>query len=121
VGQSGDSNDSDYNSDYGDDNDDDYDDEDLDNENEEDEQSEEKNNLQRIKDKEYFVEVMEYLKNQVIKVEGDLENLRNKKIKGPPKKQKEKQGQMSYKLTQVKKMRDKIEEITNSLDYLEVQ
>jgi hypothetical protein len=42
---------------------------------------------------------MDFLKNQVVKLEADLESLRNKKVKGPPKKQKEKQGQMSYKLT----------------------
>jgi len=45
--------------------------------------------------------------------------MRNKKIKGPPKKQKEKQGALSYKLTHAKKLRDKIEEINNSLDFIE--
>jgi hypothetical protein len=61
--------------------------------------TEERNNQQRARDKEYFAEVMDFVKNQVVKLEADLESLRNKKVKGPPKKQKEKQGQMSYKLT----------------------
>jgi DNA-dependent RNA polymerase auxiliary subunit epsilon len=54
--------------------------------------NEEKINQQKIKDKEYFVEVLEFLKAQSLKLEQDLEVLRNKKVKGPPKKQKEKQG-----------------------------
>ena len=45
--------------------------------------------------------------------------MRNKKVKGPPKKQKEKQGALSLKVSQAKKMRDRIEEIANSLEYVD--
>ena len=59
------------------------------------------------------------MKTFVGKIEVDLEGLRNKKVKGPPKKQKEKQGVVSYKLTQVKKLMDKIYEISNSIEHLD--
>lgn len=52
--------------------------------------TEEKINQQKIKDKEYFTEVLDFMKKQVSDLESELESLRNKKIKGPPKRQKEK-------------------------------
>ena len=121
------SDDSDYDpdgddSDYGDGDDDDQDDDNDDGDEDEpyvEEFSEEKLNGMRLKDKEYLMEVQDFVKTQVAKLETDLETMRNKKVKGPPKKQKEKQGALSLKVSQAKKMRDRIEEIANSLEYVD--
>lgn len=82
--------------------------------------SEEVRSQLKLKDKEYFVEVLDFFKQSVAKLEGELEVLRNKKVKGPPKKQKEKQVALSAKVTAAKKIRDRIEEVTNNLDYIEL-
>ena len=78
------------------------------------EQIEDKINIQKAKDKEFFVEVVEWIKKQIEALEGDQDNLRNKKQKGTSKKVKEKQGIISYKITQVKKLKDRVEEVMNS-------
>jgi hypothetical protein len=52
-------------------------------------------------------------------LETELETSKNKKVKGTSKKQKEKIGGVTYKLTQNKKIKDKLEEIANSIDSLE--
>lgn len=59
------------------------------------------------------------MKGQALKIEADLDNLRNKKMKGTSKKQKEKQGMVNYKLTQVKKQKEKIEEVSSSLELID--
>ena len=60
------------------------------------------------------MEVVDWIKKQIESLEVDQDNLRNKKQKGTSKKVKEKQGIISYKITQVKKLKDRVEEITNS-------
>jgi hypothetical protein len=59
------------------------------------------------------------MKGHVGKIEGELDVLRNKKVKGPPKKQKEKQGVVSNQLSIAKKLKERIEEVTNSIEHLE--
>ena len=78
-------------------------------------------NQLKLKDREFFVEVLDFFKQQASKQEAELEVLRNKKVKGPPKKQKEKQVVLSSKVTQVKKMRDRTEEIVNNLEHIDLQ
>lgn len=43
-------------------------------------------NAQKAKDKEFFKEFLEWIKNQISLLEGGSESLRNKKQKGNPKK-----------------------------------
>lgn len=54
------------------------------------EETEEKLQALKAKDKEFFTQVMDFMKSHVGNIENELEALRNKKTKGPPKKQKEK-------------------------------
>lgn len=61
----------------------------------------------------------DHMKGMITKLESDLENAKSKKIKGTAKKQKEKVGMINYKLTQSKKIKEKIEEITNNLEFVE--
>lgn len=74
---------------------------------------------QKQRNIEFLQEVNQFMKDQIIKMEGDLENAKNKKNKGTLKKQKEKVGAINYKLTQAKKYRDKIEELTQQMDMIE--
>jgi hypothetical protein len=45
------------------------------------------------------LEVVDWIKKQIESLEGDQDNLRNKKQKGTSKKLKEKQGIINYKIT----------------------
>lgn len=71
-------------------------------------------------DKEWLQEFMEdHVKGLIVKFETDLDNAKKQKAKGTSKKQKEKVGVINYKLTQGKKLKEKLNDLTNSLEYLE--
>lgn len=72
------------------------------------------------KDKEWIKEfLVDNMNTLITKLETDLDNAKSKKIKGTAKKQKEKVGMINYKLTQSKKIKDKMEELQNSLEFVE--
>jgi Not1 N-terminal domain, CCR4-Not complex component len=83
--------------------------------------SEEQKAEQRSRDREYLIEVQDFLKQQVLRVELELEQLRNKKSKAPPKKQKERQVMLSARLTTLRKLRDRNEEIMSSLEFIDAK
>ena len=53
------------------------------------------------------------------KLEEELDSAKSKKVKGTSKKQKEKVGSINYKLTQVKKIKDKLDELALQMDYID--
>jgi hypothetical protein len=64
--------------------------------------------------------VIEWTKKQLEQLEVSLENMRNKKQKGTTKKVNEKQRTINLKITQVKALKDKVEEIfTSSVDIID--
>lgn len=68
------------------------------------------------------MEVVEWAKKQVEQLENSQENMRNKKQKGTTKKVNEKQRTISLKITQVKGLKEKIEEIVNlAVDVVDAQ
>lgn len=67
------------------------------------------------------MEVQEFVKQQIQRVEAELDVLRSKKGKAPPKKQKDRLAYLSTRVTSLRKIRDKNEELMNNLDVLEVR
>ena len=64
--------------------------------------------------------MIEWTKKQLEQLEVSLENMRNKKQKGTTKKVNEKQRTINLKITQVKALKDKVEEIfTSSVDIID--
>ena len=76
---------------------------------------------QLAKDKEFLTEFSkDYLKLLICKVEEELEGSKSKKVKGATsKKQKEKVGAINIKLTSTKRVKEKVDEIANQIDFIE--
>lgn len=76
---------------------------------------------QLAKDKEFLAEFSkDYLKLLICKVEEELEGSKNKKVKGATsKKQKEKVGAINNKLTSTKRVKERIDDITNQIEFIE--
>ena len=92
---------------------------------EEDEGEEEKKeivdtNEQRQKNLEMMTITKDFLKAEVIKVDNEIENNKNKKVKGATlKKHKEKITILSARSSLLKKHRDKMEELIGQIEYVE--
>ena len=81
---------------------------------------EEDSSAKRHLNAEYFSNAKEFIKLTIQKVEQELETAKNKKVKGGVlKKHKEKLVTLSSKLGQLRKYRDRIDEILISMDYVE--
>ncbi|MFS8160479.1 MAG: hypothetical protein ACMG6E_09800 [Candidatus Roizmanbacteria bacterium] len=76
---------------------------------------------QLAKDKEFLAEFSkDYLKLLICKVEEELEGCKSKKVKGATsKKQKEKVGVINNKLTSTKRVKERIDDITNQIEFIE--
>ena len=75
---------------------------------------------QRQKNAEYLQAAKEFLKAQVSKIDGELEVAKNKKVKGASiKKQKERIASLNSLQSQVKKQRERLDELIISMEYVE--
>lgn len=77
--------------------------------------------VSKQRDIEFFQDINVFVKEQIIKLETELDQAKNKKMKGGGtlKKQKEKVGSLNYKLTQAKKYREKLDELLTQMDYVD--
>jgi hypothetical protein len=76
--------------------------------------------MQLAKDKEWLNQfIQEKLKKQITKIEGEVDNIRNKKIRGATKKQKDMLKALNDKLKLMRATRENCEELAMTMEFLE--